>query len=412
MSVWASARECTGGWQGTDTCLCFAKAIADDVTVTRANLNTEHKHLFVCSFVCSSDTNQAASPTTSKTRQRQAISKRASGPGRSTHVNNKPEKGKGQAGRQFVDIFHAYSILPDTRTHKQTEQTMMSEEEKAVLQLAEGEPQDIQGWAVKILNTANPADKVALTQRAADLWYSGALTHDSPSTPPDMPGREASLQVVEPRDMKLGKGGTLSSRIAILHSLANIEQWAIDLAWDMIARFGGVKVGEQQEPLPRDFFTDFVRVAEDEGRHYSSLSNRLVQLGSKFGELPVHNGLWQSASETMHDLRARLAIVHMVHEARGLDITPFTIQKFERNNDQHSADLLKVIYEEEITHVTAGVRWFRHVCKVEDAEQDPIPVFHDLVKKHFHGFLKPPFNDEARTKAGFTPEWYEPLVSA
>jgi len=27
-------------------------------------------------------------------------------------------------------------------------------------------------------------------------------------------------------------------------------------------------------------------------------------------------GLWQSAEETSHDLLARLAIVHMVHEAR------------------------------------------------------------------------------------------------
>lgn len=52
--------------------------------------------------------------------------------------------------------------------------------------------------------------------------------------------------------------------------------------------------------------------------------------------------MWQSAAETAHDVRARLAIVHMVHEARGLDVTPSTIQKLERNGDQESAELLKV----------------------------------------------------------------------
>ena len=35
-----------------------------------------------------------------------------------------------------------------------------------------------------------------------------------------------------------GKGGSPESRVAILHSLAHIESWAIDLSWDIIARFG------------------------------------------------------------------------------------------------------------------------------------------------------------------------------
>eukprot|EP01147_Barroeca_monosierra_P003286 gene3285-5976_t len=258
----------------------------------------------------------------------------------------------------------------------------------------------------QILNTANPEEKVRLTQLAATLWYEGSLTHSlSSSSPPSKPERPKDMQVLEPRDMKLGKGGTLSSRIAILHSLANIEQWAIDLAWDMIARFGSITFGESNEKLPQDFFTDFVRVAEDESRHYASLAKRINELGSSFGDLPVHNGLWQSADETAHEIKARLAIVHMVHEARGLDVTPSTIQKFERNGDMESAALLQVIYNEEIGHVTAGMRWFKYICELENPSNDPIQIFHRLVREHFHGYLKPPFNEEARSTAGFTPDW-------
>ena len=37
--------------------------------------------------------------------------------------------------------------------------------------------------------------------------------------------------------------------------------------------------------------------------------------------------------------------------------------------------------------------------------------FHALIRRHFRGPLKPPFNDAARAKAGFGPEWYLPLAA-
>lgn len=40
------------------------------------------------------------------------------------------------------------------------------------------------------------------------------------------------MQLVAPKDMpKLGKGGSLRSRQALLHSLVHTESWAIDLSW-------------------------------------------------------------------------------------------------------------------------------------------------------------------------------------
>lgn len=72
--------------------------------------------------------------------------------------------------------------------------------------------------------------------------------------------------------------------------------------------------------MPREFFTDFVKVAQDEGRHFSLLSARLQELGSHYGALPAHDGLWDSAMATSNDLLARLAIEHCVHEVRYLII--------------------------------------------------------------------------------------------
>ena len=171
------------------------------------------------------------------------------------------------------------------------------------------------------------------------------------------------MTLVEPsKTPKLGKGGTPESRIAILHSLAHIESWAIDLSWDVIARFGAAR------RMPKAFFDDFVEVAADEARHFSRLAARLQALGSHYGALSAHDGLWDSAAETSGSLEARLVIEHCVHEARGLDVLPATIGKFRNGGDAESADLLeRVILPEETTHCAAGVRWFTFLCARRDA---------------------------------------------
>lgn len=262
-------------------------------------------------------------------------------------------------------------------------------------------------WATKILCTPDPKEKVSLTLEVQERWISGEITEVGTATPPSQPSRKDSLTVLEPGKIKRGKGGTQASRIALLHSLANIEQWAIDLSWDVVARFSSTRL-HTGEPLPRQFFSDFVKVAGDEAKHYHLLEKRITELGSFFGALPVHNGLWQSATDTSHDLLARLAIVHMVHEARGLDVHPQTLSRFSSQGDSGSVAVLEVIYQDEITHVAAGLRWFTYVCAEEG--RDCLSTFHDLVKQHFKGYLKPPFNSEGRTTAGMTEEWYVPLV--
>ena len=102
------------------------------------------------------------------------------------------------------------------------------------------------------------------------------------------------MTLVKPWEVKRGKGGSLASRQALLHSLVHIENWAVDLAWDIIARFGP----SPDYLLPREFFEDFVKVAEDEARHYSLLNARLEEIGSSYGTFPVHDALWDSATST------------------------------------------------------------------------------------------------------------------
>jgi uncharacterized ferritin-like protein (DUF455 family) len=196
--------------------------------------------------------------------------------------------------------------------------------------------------------------------------------------------------------------GALAGRLALIHALAHIELNAIDLGWDIIARFSG-------EDLPRAFFDDWVGVAAEEAEHFALLDARLAALGGDCGALPAHDGLWEAASVTAGDLLARLAVVPLVLEARGLDVTPAMIARLEKAGDRDSAAILHRLYDDEIGHVAVGTHWFRHLCEARSL--DPAATFQDRVRRHFSGALKPPFNRDARDRAGFPAAYYAPLAS-
>ena len=196
------------------------------------------------------------------------------------------------------------------------------------------------------------------------------------------------------------RGKSAAGRTAMLHAIAHIELNAVDLHWDILARFGHV-------PMPAGFYDDWVRAADEESKHFGLLSDRLVALGSSYGALPAHAGMWRAALATAHDLPARLAVVPMVLEARGLDVTPGMITLFSDAGDTDSVAALKVIYAEEVGHVAYGSKWFHFLCGRDNA--DPKDRFHDLVRRYFDGALKPPFNDEKRAEAGLPLDFYWPL---
>ena len=221
---------------------------------------------------------------------------------------------------------------------------------------------------------------------------------------PSRPARPSRPLLLPPRDMpKRRNFGSSAGRLALLHALAHIELNAIDLAWDITARFAGAD-------LPREFYDDWVGVAAEEAEHFALLASRLEALGSGYGALPAHDGLWEAAAATATDLLARLAVVPLVLEARGLDVTPEMRLRLERAGDAESAAILERIYRDEIGHVAVGVRWFELLCRARGL--DPAATYRDRVQRYFAGALKPPFNREARDRAGFSAAYYEPLACA
>jgi len=253
--------------------------------------------------------------------------------------------------------------------------------------------------AVEVLSAPDPRDKVALSALLADEWRQGVVPAPGRPAVPDRPARPPRPELVAPGRVRRRKiTADPAGRAAQLHAIAHIELNAIDLAWDMVARFAGC--GQ-----PRAFADDWVGVAAEEATHFALLGERLAALGMNYGDLPAHDGLWQAAERTAHDLLARLAVVPMVLEARGLDVTPAMIAKFDAVGDAASAAVLRRIYADEIGHVAAGARWFDLACR--DAGREPAATWRRLVDEHCAGVVKPPFNDAARKQAGMRPAFYD-----
>ena len=259
--------------------------------------------------------------------------------------------------------------------------------------------------AQQIVRAPSPEEKMRLAKLAGSAWRKRNLSRGARASVralPERPGRPEKPILLAPRDMPKRSASGERGRFALIHSLAHIELNAIDLTWDLIARFFDA-------PLPGSFLDDWVHVGLDEARHFGLLQNRLVKLGGKYGDLPAHDGLWEAAQETGHCLRARLAVVPLVLEARGLDVTPSMMVKAKSAGDHETAQILSTIYHDEKRHVAYGAKWFRYVCEREGVA--PEPEFQHLVRKHFKGALKPPFNDKARSEAGLTPGFYKPLAA-
>ncbi len=260
----------------------------------------------------------------------------------------------------------------------------------------------LQERAAGVLATADPRAKAEAARRLAADWRDEGARPGDPLPDLGRPARPQQPPLVPPRAVPRRRITTSpAGRIALLHAIAHIELNAVDLAADLIARFG-------KEDFPIPFYDDWLRVLDEEGKHFLLLQARLEALGAAYGDLPAHDGLWQAAEATSDDVLARLAVVPLVLEARGLDVTPAMIRRLEAVDDGASAAALQVIYREEIGHVAIGRRWFAWAAEARGLE--PWEAWPGLVRRYFKGALKPPFNHDGRAAAGLPRSGYEGLA--
>jgi len=243
------------------------------------------------------------------------------------------------------------------------------------------------------LQTADVDEKLRLTHHVTHDLRHGKLHMDNFAVPlaKDANGYPQSPSLVKATEVPKRGFGTEEGRAIMMHAIAHIEFNAINLALDAVQRFPN---------MPKDYYTDWLRIADEEVYHFELIRAHLRYLGAEYGDYPAHNGLWEMAEKTAHDVLERMALVPRVLEARGLDVTPGIQKKLRQSGDKHAATLLDIIFADEIGHVEIGTKWFHYLCEKE--EKNPEETFFALLDTYFPKGMYGPYNIEAREEAGFS----------
>lgn len=253
-----------------------------------------------------------------------------------------------------------------------------------------------------ILQASSPSEKIA---RFNDFYraYRAGECRFEPSYGPvlfDRPSFAPFATIAPPQDIPKRKNLTdREGQLLLLHAIAHIEYSAIDLALDAAYRFSG---------LPKAYYDDWLEVADDEVRHYLMIEELLHELGGRYGEVPVHDTLFETSMRTLN-LLDRMAVVPRFLEANGLDATPEIVEKLKKLPRGGASQpmiekiiaALGVIVDEEVDHVLKGDRWFAWACEQEGVEKS---VYFEIVDRYYPNSFprKKYLNIEARKEAGFS----------
>jgi uncharacterized ferritin-like protein (DUF455 family) len=236
-----------------------------------------------------------------------------------------------------------------------------------------------------------PAQAVAVRSLHARV---DGLTIDAQAAldePPGIPGRPARPRLVAPARLPRRAMHTREGRAALIHSICHIEFNAINLALDAAWRFDG---------MPEAYYRDWLRVADEEAQHFTLLHAHLQDMGWRYGDFPGHDGLWSMCEKTKDDVLARMALVPRTLEARGLDATPPMQDKLRQAGDTRAVAILDVLLRDEVGHVAVGNRWYRWLCERDGV--DALSHYAVLAERHGAPRARPPFNLDARRRAGFS----------
>ncbi len=256
----------------------------------------------------------------------------------------------------------------------------------------------------EILLIKSPKEKIEKFNGFYNLYKSNEIkfNHNQNSKIFENPSYINYCKVIEPKDVfKRKKLNTNEGKAILLHSILHIEYSAIDLALDASYRF---------KSMPKEFYDDWLEVAEDEIRHFLMIEELLKELGFNYSDFPVHNSLFEASKKSL-DLISRMATIPRYLEANGLDANPKIIQKLKNLKDKFSdkiADGLDIILNEEIEHVRKGDFWFKYGCKKLDINPNE---YFNIVESVLAGSGKKRkfVNIEARLKAGFSKEEIEKI---
>lgn len=216
---------------------------------------------------------------------------------------------------------------------------------------------------------------------------------------PVMPERDIEIWQKARHPAKKGLS-FVEGQARLLHDMANIELQAMELALRTLCEYPDAAT---------TFREQLAALTLSEGQHLKMCIQGLRDLGYEWGHWPIHMALWNAVSET-DSLIDRIFIVHRYLEGSGLDSGKSLIERFSQIPPNKTAEIMKVISDEELGHVQFGSFWYREFCKQQRLDADH--TFKKLLKDLLPRLPRrmEPVNIELRRHADFNESEIKTLV--
>lgn len=218
-----------------------------------------------------------------------------------------------------------------------------------------------------------------------------------------LPGRSGRISLSEEQE-KFPKKGALrdkSQRGKALHFFANHELLAIEMMAQALLLFPEASQATQRS---------LVETITEEQKHFSLYCERMNEFGVEFGDFPLNQFFWSFMGK-IEDLETFYNVVSLTFEQANLDFALFYKTIFEELGDEKTADILNIVYTDEIKHVARG-RAFLGKSHVKKELPEtffeyflsllPSPLTADRAK----GIV---FDEQGRKKAGLSEEYINSL---
>ena len=171
---------------------------------------------------------------------------------------------------------------------------------------------------------------------------------------PYSPGRDTRLAFSEEK-MKFPKRTTFeraTSRAQAIHSFANHELLAIE----MMAAALLIYPHHDHDPDSIRCKRGIMSALRDEQKHLQLYVLRIEELGHQLGEYPLNDFFWRQM-EKLPTMASFLALMALTFESANLDFALFYQKVFQEVGDQKTADVLQLVFDDELTHVGLGGHW-------------------------------------------------------
>lgn len=251
---------------------------------------------------------------------------------------------------------------------------------------------ELREWAIFLLSASTLSDKLFYPDHLTDLNPGPELFWDHPTRPKGMEFKKFSRKEKLPA---FHEHTSEAKRAACLHRFAGHELLAIEMMAFALLAF---------PKAPKAFRKGLAHTIKEEQWHVTLYRNRLLQMGTDLGDEPLNGRFWTLTKHFTTPL-SYITVMHLTLEMANLDFAPHYGLSFERNGDLLSAELMKKIFLDEISHVSFGYSWLKKFKTSKETSDwqtylDYLPAL--TTPKRAKGFI---FQEEARKRAHIPQDW-------